>query len=425
MSGHCEICGQTGCVDCEPTPATGGEVVAKDAAAHDAMMYGQGFMLRNADGSEQHIPVDEVIVKVEVPRFQPDWTLGCMDEETDGDYVYADDYQSLASALEAVREERDAAKPAAEWMRRTAVRLAVADEGDSLLVLARGLTGWVDRARATFDEYQDRALKAERERDALMKLVAVDAEKVMALVNEYGYARWEQGDNFAREGCRPASDECRIEAEAIRDRIRALLTPANNGWQPIETAPRKHGERILLWRDCWPNTLGSYVIGFAIDGDSDWHSNECKGLRSLESYGYRVTHWQPLPSPPAIASQESAGEAVAMVARHAYDSLYADAEAIYEKNATLRAELAEVANALPGPYYMDPPDGGDVSIGEQVQRMADDVAALRARLEQVEGAAKPIADLLHVNANGVRVLVFPTVEQVEALQAAIAAGGGK
>jgi len=55
---------------------------------------------------------------------------------------------------------------------------------------------------------------------------AVDAEKVMALVNEYGYARWEQGDNFAREGCRPASDECRIEAEAIRDRIRAMLTPA-------------------------------------------------------------------------------------------------------------------------------------------------------------------------------------------------------
>ena len=30
MSGHCEICGQTGCIDCgseKPTPATGGEVV--------------------------------------------------------------------------------------------------------------------------------------------------------------------------------------------------------------------------------------------------------------------------------------------------------------------------------------------------------------------------------------------------------------
>ncbi|MEN6548852.1 MAG: hypothetical protein ABFE07_22610, partial [Armatimonadia bacterium] len=32
MSGHCEICGQTGCVDCEPTHATGGEVVNNQGA---------------------------------------------------------------------------------------------------------------------------------------------------------------------------------------------------------------------------------------------------------------------------------------------------------------------------------------------------------------------------------------------------------
>lgn len=76
-------------------------------------------------------------------------------------------------------------------------------------------------------------------------------------------------------------------------------------WQPIETAPRNHGERILLWRDCGQGTLGCHVIGFALDFDSSWHSNECGGLRSLEDYGYRVTHWMPLPPPPASGNQEA------------------------------------------------------------------------------------------------------------------------
>lgn len=32
---------------------------------------------------------------------------------------------------------------------------------------------------------------------------------------------------------------------------------------------------------------------------------------------------------------------------------------------------------LPGPYYMDPPDGGDVTLIEQLQRMAQDAARYR------------------------------------------------
>ena len=43
----------------------------------------------------------------------------------------------------------------------------------------------------------------------------------------------------------------------------------------------------------------------------------------------------------SLAGQESAGEAVPMVARYAYDSLHAEATAFYEKNVTLTAELAE------------------------------------------------------------------------------------
>ena len=43
----------------------------------------------------------------------------------------------------------------------------------------------------------------------------------------------------------------------------------------------------------------------------------------------------------------------------------------------LRAELAECAAALPGVYYMDPPDGGDVSVSEQLRRMAKDAERYR------------------------------------------------
>ncbi|MCO3991069.1 hypothetical protein FA106_30695, partial [Pseudomonas aeruginosa] len=40
----------------------------------------------------------------------------------------------------------------------------------------------------------------------------------------------------------------------------------------------------------------------------------------------------------------------------------------------LEAELSQCASALPGTYYMDPPDGGNVSIPEQIRRMAKDAA---------------------------------------------------
>ncbi|MBI8898413.1 hypothetical protein JE005_16850 [Pseudomonas aeruginosa] len=43
----------------------------------------------------------------------------------------------------------------------------------------------------------------------------------------------------------------------------------------------------------------------------------------------------------------------------------------------LIAELEQCASALPGTYYMDPPDGGNVSIPEQIRRMAKDAARYR------------------------------------------------
>ncbi|EPK5820824.1 hypothetical protein L4Z93_000920 [Pseudomonas aeruginosa] len=43
----------------------------------------------------------------------------------------------------------------------------------------------------------------------------------------------------------------------------------------------------------------------------------------------------------------------------------------------LEEELSQCASALPGTYYMDPPDGGNVSIPEQIRRMAKNAARYR------------------------------------------------
>ncbi|HEJ1114440.1 TPA: hypothetical protein SLU31_002214 [Pseudomonas aeruginosa] len=51
----------------------------------------------------------------------------------------------------------------------------------------------------------------------------------------------------------------------------------------------------------------------------------------------------------------------------------------------LEAELSQCASTLPGTYYMDPPDGGNVSIPEQIRRMAKDAARYRALRQKERG----------------------------------------
>jgi hypothetical protein len=52
-------------------------------------------------------------------------------------------------------------------------------------------------------------------------------------------------------------------------------------------------------------------------------------------------------------------------------------DALMAERDALAREVDACAAALPGPYYMDPPDGGDVPISEQVKRMARDAAAMK------------------------------------------------
>ena len=56
------------------------------------------------------------------------------------------------------------------------------------------------------------------------------------------------------------------------------------------------------------------------------------------------------------------------------DRVVRAAAQLKQERDTLAKEVDACASTLPGPYYMDPPDGGDVPISEQVKRMARDAA---------------------------------------------------
>ena len=58
-------------------------------------------------------------------------------------------------------------------------------------------------------------------------------------------------------------------------------------------------------------------------------------------------------------------------------ALLAELDRLRAENEVLREIERDVSNALPGVYYMDPPDGGSVPLGEQVRRMAVDAARYR------------------------------------------------
>lgn len=86
-------------------------------------------------------------------------------------------------------------------------------------------------------------------------------------------------ENFT-EGCSTS-----IDAYAV---ARAALSEAKaGGWQPIETAPRD-GTRFIAWRKYSTRPLiARYWKDFGWFEDED-------GLHL-----YNLTHWQPLPAPPA------------------------------------------------------------------------------------------------------------------------------
>lgn len=72
----------------------------------------------------------------------------------------------------------------------------------------------------------------------------------------------------------------------------ASLNDTEEGWQPIETAPRD-GTRMLLWVRGHLVMLGSWAGHGAYSGAAFWSNNV--------PIVPQPTHWLPLPQPPAQA----------------------------------------------------------------------------------------------------------------------------
>lgn len=62
-------------------------------------------------------------------------------------------------------------------------------------------------------------------------------------------------------------------------------------WQPIETAPQRHGARALLWEpdDC---VIGTYRFNRRRNS-ANWED--------VEGFILAPTHWMQLPEPPKVA----------------------------------------------------------------------------------------------------------------------------
>jgi multidrug resistance efflux pump len=83
------------------------------------------------------------------------------------------------------------------------------------------------------------------------------------------------------------------------------------------------------------------------------------------------------PGQEAIARLRAEVEALKATLTQQCKGFRADVEKLEAEVEALRAAAQAVAALLPGPYYMDPPDGGSVTVIEQLRRMAADAARYR------------------------------------------------
>lgn len=84
---------------------------------------------------------------------------------------------------------------------------------------------------------------------------------------------------------------------------------AGQGWQPIESAP-KDGTRVLLTdgasveAGCFAPSIHGDDFPWAFVDDYSGVDTTCDGAVGVLANAWKaqsVTHWQPLPPPPAIA----------------------------------------------------------------------------------------------------------------------------
>lgn len=111
--------------------------------------------------------------------------------------------------------------------------------------------------------------------------------------------------------------------------------------------------------------------GAAFWAADDWWNAEIALLRTLPSKAPRTIYKQPVPPPGADILD------VVMVEgwNQCCDAFFGGHPP--QEPVVITITDADLLALLPGTYYMDPPDGGDVSVLEQLRRMSEDARKWR------------------------------------------------
>lgn len=143
--------------------------------------------------------------------------------------------------------------------------------------------------------------------------------------------------------------------------------PEDSRWQPLYTRPAPAAPQAEQWVTC-----------SQCDGDFDRECPICDGLGRVLATDSEQTE----PSAAQPMSDERIDEIGEPFGYFQYGDAQGDKRRAFIDRLTrardeARAERDAMANVLPGHYYMDPPDGGDVPVLEQLRRMAKDAARYR------------------------------------------------
>ncbi len=97
-----------------------------------------------------------------------------------------------------------------------------------------------------------------------------------------------------------------IAQDAWEAAIEADRQRRGEPWMPIESCPGGNGVRYLFVRDCGEGTLPAVEMGYMLDSDTEVYMDSTH--KPFTKYGYRVTHWMPLPGLPNTPQPAEPGE---------------------------------------------------------------------------------------------------------------------
>jgi len=206
------------------------------------------------------------------------------------------DEEGVSTAHEAPRD------PAHELRVRGVCRDAAESRSLSLALTERPTD---DEMRALHDFFSGRSMLAALTSPSQLS-PGVGRDEVerarLAVRDECGsqLCAWLGDDKTARSCWRDVGKvSCLCEA-AARAALSSLSPPPEQGWKPIETAPRD-GTWILIWhKNQWGNRPGISVAEPHVEYDlpKDDASERMTWKNEAGYYQIHATHWQPLPLPP-------------------------------------------------------------------------------------------------------------------------------